>query len=465
MSINRYPFVGVAPGLPRVTRRTVMLGAPALLLASRAAAQPLADESLSEAVRHQLDFATGFRTKFNTGFWSVPRKASADDTARAIAEIPGRLARVSAQQETSLLLHFVDREGRLKAWLFDQTGLIASGATGEPYTGLDALRSALQVDSRTATRAPQPRRAPPTPPPAPPAPPPAPPVGELQAAAEQLFPAQVREALATRGGRLLLMSAWDTGAAPLAALPLNAETRLVDRWTTLVLPDLWALLDPLRDFDVRNLDLSKSLVVGDPDLSADPEYRWQPLPAARAEAAEVAQMIGVDQPRVLIGGEATREQVLAQLAREGNADLIYMATHGVANAENPMDGSFLGLTGGHLYGRDLRAKRFDHWTYRHPLVVLSACQSALGKTFEGGAYGLARAWIFAGAAQVVASLWNVDDQATRLLMTTFTDKLGIGMTPEEALRSAQRHASTIYKDDPGAWASFSVMGVPATRRS
>ena len=399
-----------------------------------------------------------------SGIWSIPRRASNADAALAVGELPGRLAEISSQQKTSLLLHFVDASGRLHAWLFDQSGLVASGATDGPYAGLGRVRSAMRVDSRAATRAPQPRRGPPLPPP-PPAPPSSPVGDELARAAAQLFPGQVGSALSAGGGRLLVLSAWDTGAAPLAALPLAGETRLVDRWSTLVLPDLWALLDKGRSFDIRNLRLANALVVGDPDLSGDPEYRWQPLPAARAEAVEVGEMLQLEQPRLLLGAQATRTAVLEHLGRAEGPDLIYMATHGLANSVNPMDGSFLGLAGGHLYGRDLRSRRFEHWSYRHPLVVLSACQSALGRTFEGGAYGLARAWISAGAAQVVASLWNVDDEATRLLMTRFTDKLWIGMTPEEALRSAQRHASTIYKDDPGAWASFSVMGVPATRRA
>lgn len=453
-----------AAALGRVSRRAIVIGAPALLLGSRAFAQSPTEVGVLEAVRHQLDFATGFRVKFETGYWSIPRRASNADSERAIAEIPSRLAQLSARQETCLLLHFIDGSGRLKAWLFDQTGLLAQGTTDKPYSGLGHLQAALDVDSRTAIRAPQPRRAPPPPPFTQPTPIAGSPSEELERAAGQLFPGAVREVLARRRGRLLLLSAQDTGAAPLAALPLDTGTRIVDHWATLVLPDLWALLDPLRTFDVDRLNYGNGLVVGDPDLSADPVYRWNPLAAARAEAAEVAQMMGISDSSLFLGADATRSGVFAQFARADGPDLIYMATHGVANSTNPMDGSFLALTGGHLFGRDLRAPRFDHWYFRHPLVVLSACQSALGRTFQGGAYGMARAWIFAGAAQVVGSLWNVDDHATRLLMTSFTDKLTIGSTPEEALRSAQLLASRVYQDDPGAWASFSVMGTPATRR-
>jgi CHAT domain-containing protein len=287
--------------------------------------------------------------------------------------------------------------------------------------------------------------------------------GTLAQAAAQLFPGDIADALAVEGGRLLLLSARDTGTAPLAALPIPGGERLADRWATLVLPDVRALLDPRRVYDMREVDLKNALVVGDPDLQGDPEYIWQQLPGARKEAAEVVKIMRIDEPRLLIDGKATKAEVAARLAGK-RTDFIYLATHGIANSTNPMDGSFLALANGHLFGRDLRHSRFDIWSAFHPLVVLSACQTGLGRTFEGGAYGIARAWVQAGAAQVIASLWNVSDEATQQLMARFADKLDIGATPEEAMRSSQLHAASLYPDDPGAWASFAVMGMPAIRK-
>jgi len=147
------------------------------------------------------------------------------------------------------------------------------------------------------------------------------------------------------------------------------------------------------------------------------------------------------------------------------ANLIYLASHGVANSVNPMDGSFIALKDRHLYGQLLRQRLFYNLQKDRPLVVLSACQTALGKVFEGGGYGITRAWISAGAGQVVSSLWNVDDQATNLLMTEFVRHLRAGHTTEEAMRLAQKYASDIYIDDPGAWASFLVFGPPSIRKA
>jgi hypothetical protein len=416
-----------------------------------------------QALRHHLDFATGFRSKFMTGYWSVRKPASASDAARALQEIPGRLAELSSQQATKLLIHYAAANGRLQAWLFDRSGVIASGETDQTYDGIDLLRSAMGVEARTATRAPRPRRAPPASPPQPASDPALSLEETLVQAAAQLFPGDIADALAVEGGRLLLLSARDTGTAPLAALPIPGGERLADRWATLVLPDVRALLDPSRVYDMREVDLKNALVVGDPNLQGDPDYIWQQLPGARKEAAEVVEIMRIDEPRLLIDGKATKAEVTARLAGK-RTDLIYLATHGIANSTHPMDGSFLALANGHLFGGDLRHSRFDIWSAFNPLVVLSACQTGLGRTFEGGAYGIARAWVQAGAAQVVASLWNVSDEATQQLMARFADKLDIGATPEEAMRSAQLNAASLYPDDPGAWASFAVMGMPAIRR-
>ena len=94
------------------------------------------------------------------------------------------------------------------------------------------------------------------------------------------------------------------------------------------------------------------------------------------------------------------------------------------------------------------------------LVVMSACQTGLGKVFEGGVFGLARAWHYAGAHQIVMSLWNVDDQATRFLMTSFIKKITEGAQSERALRRAMLEARDRYPD-PALWAAFTLYGMPS----
>ena len=119
------------------------------------------------------------------------------------------------------------------------------------------------------------------------------------------------------------------------------------------------------------------------------------------------------------------------------------------------------------------------------LLVLSACQTGLGKITGDGVFGLQRGFKKAGANAILMSLWKVDDRATRLLMTHFYNYLMDGVGKHEALRRAQqalrttevevetrmssRHAITsrqkrarktaskrIY-DDPYYWAAFILL--------
>ncbi len=95
------------------------------------------------------------------------------------------------------------------------------------------------------------------------------------------------------------------------------------------------------------------------------------------------------------------------------------------------------------------------------LVVLSACQTALGKDVRGeGLIGLTRGFMHAGAARVVASLWSVQDRATAELMKRFYDgMLTRGQRPAEALRKAQLQLSRDQRwQDPYYWAAFSLQG-------
>ncbi len=96
------------------------------------------------------------------------------------------------------------------------------------------------------------------------------------------------------------------------------------------------------------------------------------------------------------------------------------------------------------------------------LVVLSACQTGLGKKVEGeGLIGLARGFMYAGAPRVVASLWKVDDQATGELMKRFYQ----GMLGPEALSAAgalRQAQLSIWKQkqwrEPYYWAAFVLQG-------
>ena len=94
------------------------------------------------------------------------------------------------------------------------------------------------------------------------------------------------------------------------------------------------------------------------------------------------------------------------------------------------------------------------------LVVLSACESALGDIDNGGVYGLQRGFKKAGAHTILMSLDKVDDEATKILMVEFYRNLMDGKTKLQSLRNAQKYLRTVENgkyDDPKYWASFIML--------
>jgi CHAT domain-containing protein len=97
---------------------------------------------------------------------------------------------------------------------------------------------------------------------------------------------------------------------------------------------------------------------------------------------------------------------------------------------------------------------------RTNLVVLSACQTQLGAQSKGDdIVGLNRAFIYAGASSVIASLWTVDDETTSLLMKSFYGHLKQGMSRAAALQAAQTATRKKYPH-PYYWAAFVLTGDP-----
>jgi CHAT domain-containing protein len=95
------------------------------------------------------------------------------------------------------------------------------------------------------------------------------------------------------------------------------------------------------------------------------------------------------------------------------------------------------------------------------LIVLSACNTALGKQLKGeGLTGMVRGFLYAGSQRVVASLWKVDDEATSDLMRQFyVEMLQNNRSPAAALRQAQIAMWKQERWRPAFyWAAFSIQG-------
>ena len=184
------------------------------------------------------------------------------------------------------------------------------------------------------------------------------------------------------------------------------------------------------------------------------------LPASAREVAAMSAGAGSDL-RVLRGRSATE----TAFARESRGrSLIHLATYGVLNKQNPLfsyvdlvpDGSNDGRLEAHeVFGLPLTAD----------LVVLAACQTALasGALTDVPAgddwIGLARGFLGAGARNVMASLWAVDDDATAVLMERFYRRPGFRKDPARALAEAQREVMAAPGTaHPYHWAAFVVLG-------
>ena len=144
--------------------------------------------------------------------------------------------------------------------------------------------------------------------------------------------------------------------------------------------------------------------------------------------------------------------------------IIHFATHGVLNSKHPeLSGILLSMVDEKGRSQDGFLQLADIYRLNLPveLVVLSACETGLGKTVRGeGLIGLTRGFMYAGAARVLASLWKVEDAATAALMEQFYKEMfKNGKRPAAALRDAQMHVSRTKRwRSPYYWAGFVLQG-------
>ncbi len=154
----------------------------------------------------------------------------------------------------------------------------------------------------------------------------------------------------------------------------------------------------------------------------------------------------------------------ASTAELGNYRIVHFATHGLINSQRPdQSGIVLSLVDEAGRPQDGFLQLHEIYKLKLPvdLVVLSACQTALGKDIRGeGLIGLTRGFMYAGALRVVASLWKVDDEATGELMKHFYKAmLADGLPAAAALRAAQMELLKQRRwRSPYYWAAFVLQG-------
>jgi CHAT domain-containing protein/Tfp pilus assembly protein PilF len=201
---------------------------------------------------------------------------------------------------------------------------------------------------------------------------------------------------------------------------------------------------------------------------ADPEVReaqrgWGllPLPSSRKEVEAIVSLY--PQSHAYLGRDATEERAKSLGPDSG---LIHFACHGLLDERFPLNSALaLTLPEHPAEGQDnglLQAwEIFESMHLDADLVTLSACDTALGKEMGGeGLVGLTRAFQYAGARSVLASLWGVADYSTARFMERFYRYLRSGKPKDEALRAAQidQIRQKGGSSHPFFWAAFELNG-------
>lgn len=203
----------------------------------------------------------------------------------------------------------------------------------------------------------------------------------------------------------------------------------------------------------------------DPRRSSCYDSTPDPLPGTAAEAQAVTALISSSETLVALEFEAQRQLVLSDTL--SNYRIVHLATHGCFDEQNPslsaLAFSLVDEAGNPIDGY-LRLHDIYNLNLPADLVVLSACQTAVGDNIRGeGVVGLTRGFFQAGTSRLVASLWSVADDSTAHLMQQFYGNyLDEGMTPSQALRAAQLQ---MWQDEtnstwrnPYYWSAFVFQG-------
>lgn len=256
------------------------------------------------------------------------------------------------------------------------------------------------------------------------------------------------------GRRLVVAADGPAESVPFAALLPGVEIVHAPSLTALALLRSGSRPEPKRSLAIL-ADPVFSNPSGEPQPGDLPRLRF-----SRVEAESIAAM--AQSPAVALGFEASRDWI----SRAGLSDfrVVHFATHAFANAARPtLSGIQLAryATGGQPVDGLLRLPEIYNLDLRARLVVLSACRSAVGAELPGeGLVSLTRGFLYAGAAAVVATLWDVDDRATAELMRRFYDGwLKRGLAPGVALREAQAAVRAVPQwRHPFYWAGVTLHG-------
>jgi CHAT domain-containing protein/Tfp pilus assembly protein PilF len=300
---------------------------------------------------------------------------------------------------------------------------------------------------------------------------------DLKAQARRLYDRLVRPAEPRLGGAQRILFSADGPLHTLAFAALNREDRYLIEWKpvhTVLSATVYAELTrarlPRRDPGGERLVAFGDPVYRSPTPDApDPEVReavrrglaLQPLPLSGQEVKSIAGLY--PESRVYLGRDATEERAKS-IGRD--SQLVHFACHGLLDERFPLNSSLaLTLPEQKSAGQDnglLQAwEIFESVRLNADLVTLSACDTALGREMAGeGLVGLTRAFQYAGARSVLATLWGISDRSTARFMERFYGYLRSGKPKDQALQAAQidQIREKAGLSHPFHWAAFQLTG-------
>ncbi|MDZ7959573.1 MAG: CHAT domain-containing protein [Aulosira sp. DedQUE10] len=245
---------------------------------------------------------------------------------------------------------------------------------------------------------------------------------------------------------------------PFAALQDGNNKYLIEKYTISTAPSI-QVLDLLAQRRKANTKSTQDvLIVGNPTMPTKPLNpgelfsKLSPLPGAEKEAKNIASIYNT---QALTGDTATETTVVQRMS---NARIIHLATLGFLGKSLEIPG-FLAFAPSSQDDGWLTGSEVSKLKLKAELVVLSSCDSALGKITGDGVIGLSRAFLVAGANSVIATLGNISDESTATLMTEFHKNLSKNIDKAAALRQAMLVTMKKYPN-PQDWGMFTLVGLP-----
>ena len=262
------------------------------------------------------------------------------------------------------------------------------------------------------------------------------------------------------GDELIIVPDRSSFLIPFAALVDQHSRYFSETVRIRLVPSLTSLL-LLKECPESRHSTSGALLVGNPWVETVRIKGCKPfpqLPGAEEEVKMIGEILNIEP---LTGKNATKDQVLSRL---NSVSLVHIAAHGcpetgeiilspnLASSGKPKEKDFL-LTMAEVLDAQLRAK----------LVVLSCCYSARGEINAEGVVEITRTFLGAGARSVIASLWEISDEATQEFMTHFYEHLLAGKSASKSLHHAMKSLRESEKFNAVKyWAPFVLIGDDVT---